>query len=175
MALFPSGNWNQRKTKGQQPKGKIVSALFRTFFAVFHTFYTSSEFFRIFPPGLFLELRCFATVVVQRDKKTIKRKDHPILQVRCCRFVLLRWKTPDHVHNADNKMPFVFCFRYLRFTSKSFVLKRTCLPSVCLKTFSLPSKGSVCSAFKPPKSGVYFSFTAYTLIEIFVGHICFML
>ena len=44
--------FHQRKTKGQQLKGKIGSALFRTFWQYSTHFHTFSEFFRIFPPGL---------------------------------------------------------------------------------------------------------------------------
>ena len=71
MANKPLTTYNifQRKTKGQQLKGKIVSALFSHFWTLFHT---SSEFFRIFPPGLLLEARGFTTVLVQRDEKIIK-------------------------------------------------------------------------------------------------------
>ena len=49
----------QRKTKGQQLKGKIVSALFHTFWQFSTHFHTFSEFFRIFPPGLFLRIKGF--------------------------------------------------------------------------------------------------------------------
>ena len=55
----------QRKTKGQQLKGKIVSALSHTFWQFSTYFHTFSEFFRIFPPRLFLELRGFTAVLVQ--------------------------------------------------------------------------------------------------------------
>ena len=43
----------QRKTKGQQLKGKIVSALFHT---SPHFFTLLQSFFRKFPPGLFLQI-----------------------------------------------------------------------------------------------------------------------
>ena len=60
----------QRLTKGQQPKGKIVSALFHTFWHVStHFHHTFSEFFL---QDFFLELRDFTTVLVQRDEKRIK-------------------------------------------------------------------------------------------------------
>ena len=49
----------QRKTKGQQLKGKIVSALFHTFGHFSTHFHTFSEFFRIFPPGFFLRIKGF--------------------------------------------------------------------------------------------------------------------
>ena len=57
---------NQRKTKGQQLKGKIVSALFHTFWhfsTLFHTFQSFSEFYL---QDFFLELRGFTAVLVQR-------------------------------------------------------------------------------------------------------------
>ena len=72
---------NQRKTKGQQLKGKIVSALFHTFWhflALFPSFLLfSSEFFRIFPPGLSLRNKgfyyCFSSkrrkVFLEENKK----------------------------------------------------------------------------------------------------------
>ena len=52
---------NQRKAKGQQLKGKIVSALFTPFgtFSHMFTFFFSSEFFRTFPPGLFPKIKGF--------------------------------------------------------------------------------------------------------------------
>ena len=64
------------KTKGQQLKGKIASALLHTFShfsALFHTF-------RIFP-RTFVKLRPVY--------KRIKEKDQTILHVSCCTFVLL--------------------------------------------------------------------------------------
>ena len=58
---------NQRATtKGQNRLGT-----FSHFSTHFHTFF---RVFRIFPPGLFLELRGFATVLVWRDEKRIKEK-----------------------------------------------------------------------------------------------------
>ena len=68
----------REKTKGQQLKGKTVSALLRTvshFSTPFHTF---SEFFRI---G-FLKMKAFL-------KRAKKEKDQTILHVICCTFVLL--------------------------------------------------------------------------------------
>ena len=59
----------QRKTKGQQLKGKIVSALFHTF----------AHIVRIFPPERFFKLRLFI-----REK----RKRPKLLHVSCT-FVLL--------------------------------------------------------------------------------------
>ena len=47
----------QRKTKGQQLKGKIVAALFHTFWHFSTLFHTFSEFFRILSPGLFLRIK----------------------------------------------------------------------------------------------------------------------
>ena len=64
---------NQRKTKGQQLKGKIVSALFSHFLALFHTVFTLFQSFsEFFLEDFFLELRGFTTVLVQRDEKRIK-------------------------------------------------------------------------------------------------------
>ena len=51
----------QRKTKGQQLKGKIVSALF-------HTFPHFSHFFRIFLPGLLLKLWLFLENMKEKTK-----------------------------------------------------------------------------------------------------------
>ena len=63
----------QRKTKGQQLKGKIVSALFHTFWHFSTLFHTSSEFFRIYPPGLSLRIKgfycCFSSKIVKENKK----------------------------------------------------------------------------------------------------------
>ena len=61
---------NQRKSKGQQLKGKIVSALFHTFWH-FSTHYHQS-FSEFFLQDFFLELRVLTTVFVQRDEKRIK-------------------------------------------------------------------------------------------------------
>ena len=63
--------FNERKTKGQHLKGKIVSALFHTFWHFPHF----PHFSRIFPPGFFLELRGFTTVLVQREEKRIKENE----------------------------------------------------------------------------------------------------
>ena len=69
-ALFPVvSNYTQRKTKDQQLKGKIVSALFHTFWHFPTHFHTFSEFFL---QDFFLELRGFTTVLAQRDEKRIK-------------------------------------------------------------------------------------------------------
>ena len=54
---------NQRKTKGQQLKGKIVSALF----SHFSTFFFLLAFFQNFPRGLLLKLRLF---IENKKKKT---------------------------------------------------------------------------------------------------------
>ena len=45
----------QRKTRGKQLKGKIVSACF----TLLHTYSYFSEFFRIVPPGHFLRIKGF--------------------------------------------------------------------------------------------------------------------
>ena len=89
MSVLPASRAGiQRKAKGQQPKGKIVSALFFTLFALFHSLSHCFRVFQNFSPGLFLELRGFTTVLVQRDKKRIK-KGQTILHVGCCTFVVL--------------------------------------------------------------------------------------
>ena len=54
---------SQRKTKGQEVKGKIVSALFSHFFILLQSLledfpqHTFSEFIRKFSPGLFLQIK----------------------------------------------------------------------------------------------------------------------
>ena len=48
---------NGRETKEQQLKGKIVSALFHTFWQFSTHFHTFSEFFRIFPPRHSLRIK----------------------------------------------------------------------------------------------------------------------
>ena len=69
---------NQRKTKGQQLKGKIVSALFLTFWHFSTHFHTFSEFFKNFPPGPFLRINgvllLFQIKETKREEKIIKRK-----------------------------------------------------------------------------------------------------
>ena len=73
---------HQRKTKEQQLKGKIVSALFHTFWHFSTLFHTLSEFFRIFPPGLFLRIKgfycCFSSKIIKRIKEYKKKKDQTI-------------------------------------------------------------------------------------------------
>ena len=68
----------QRKTKGQQLKGKIVSALFHTFWQFSTHFHTFSEFFRIFPPRLFFRIKgfywCFSPKIRKEKKKENKKK-----------------------------------------------------------------------------------------------------
>ena len=73
----------QRKTKGQQLKGKIVrhffshfwpnlSALFHTFWHFSTRFHTFSEFCLQVLQEFFLEVRGFTTVLAQRDEKRPK-------------------------------------------------------------------------------------------------------
>ena len=65
--LYPKMRNIQRKTKGQQLKGKIVLALFHTFWhfsTLFTLFQSFSEFFL---QDFFLELRGFTAVLVQRQ------------------------------------------------------------------------------------------------------------
>ena len=85
--------FSQRKTEGQQLKGKIVSALFHTFWQFSTHFHTFSEFFRIFPPRLFLRIKgfycCFGSKIRKENKREKKEKDQTILHVSCCTFVLL--------------------------------------------------------------------------------------
>ena len=60
----------QRKTKGQQLKGKIVSALFHTFWQFSTHFHTFSGFIsEFFLHDFFLELRGFIAVLVKKNKK----------------------------------------------------------------------------------------------------------
>ena len=57
----------KEKTKGQQLKGKIVSALFHTFFGNFpHIFTLFSEFSEFFLQDFFLSVKGFTAVLVQR-------------------------------------------------------------------------------------------------------------
>ena len=65
----------QRKTKGRQLKGKIVSAFFHTFFALFHAsshFFTLFHTFSEFSPRAILKIQAFfftepfCTLVVAR-------------------------------------------------------------------------------------------------------------
>ena len=82
---------NQRKTKGQQLKGKIVSALFHTFWHFSTLFHTFSEFFRIFPPGLFRRIKgfycCFSS---KRRKDNKKKKTEPF-----CTLVVARLSSSE--------------------------------------------------------------------------------
>ena len=102
----------QRKTKGQQLKGKIVSALFHTFWHFsthFHTFFQSfSEFFL---QDFFLELRSFTTVSVQRDEKRIKenkkKKTKPfctlvVARLSCSDLIRVRQRTHQIFMNSPS-------------------------------------------------------------------------
>ena len=71
----------QRKTKGQQLKGKIVSELF----TLFHNF---SHFFILFPPGLSPSKQRVLAPGEQKRRKIIKKQDKSMLHVSCCTFVL---------------------------------------------------------------------------------------
>ena len=71
----------QRKTKGQQLQGKVVSALFHTFWhfsAHFHTF----RVFQNFPPGLFRRIKgfrycCSSKRRQEKIKESKKKKSKP--------------------------------------------------------------------------------------------------
>ena len=77
---YTSPNQNQRKTKGQQLRGKIVSALFHTYWHFSKHSHTFAEFFRTFHPGLSLRIKGFSyrfsSKRLKRTKK-IKRKGSP--------------------------------------------------------------------------------------------------
>ena len=84
--------WNQRKTKGQQLKGKIVSE----FFTLFHNF---SHFFRIFPPGLSPSKQ---RVLAQGEQK--RRKDNKKNRTnRCCTLVVARLSSSCVSHYGGRK------------------------------------------------------------------------
>ena len=70
-----SQDFLQRKTKGQQLKGKIVSALFSHSLALFVTIsHAFSEFSEPFLQDFFLELRGLTTVLGQRDESGKKKQ-----------------------------------------------------------------------------------------------------
>ena len=74
-SIQPAGGANnQRKAKGQQLKGKIVSALFQTFWHSSTHFHTFSGFFRIFPPELFLWIKGFYYCFSSKRRKENKRE-----------------------------------------------------------------------------------------------------
>ena len=83
----------QRKTKGQQLKGKIDSALFRTFFTLSHPFFT------LFPHDLFLKIKAF----LKRAKENNKKKTKPF-----CMLAVARLSSSDEGF-----------FFYISFTSKT--------------------------------------------------------
>ena len=79
----------QRKTKGQQLKGKIVSE----FFTLFHNFW---HFFIIFPPGLSPSKQ---RVLAQGERK--RRKDNKKKRAnRCCTLVVARLSSSYVSNNA---------------------------------------------------------------------------
>ena len=67
----------QRKTKGQQLKGKIVSALFSHFLALFHTFSHFFRGFQNFSSRTFSKNYGFSS----KRRKEIKEKDQTIAQL----------------------------------------------------------------------------------------------
>ena len=65
--FYSTGGHTQRKTKGQQLKGKIVSRHFFTLFGTFpHIFTPFQSFSEFFLQDFFLELRGFTAVLAQR-------------------------------------------------------------------------------------------------------------
>ena len=81
----------QRKTKGQQLQGKIVSEFFALFQWKTH-FSHSSHFFRIFPPRTFpFKTKGFSSrrTKEKKDNKKNREQDKSMLYVSCCTFVLL--------------------------------------------------------------------------------------
>ena len=87
--------WFSKKTKGQQPKGKIVSALFTlsgTFPHIFTLFQSFSEFVL---RDLFLELRGFTNVLVQKDEKRPKENKNKRKTKPFCTLVVARLSSSD--------------------------------------------------------------------------------
>ena len=76
-------NSSQKNTKGQQLKGKIVSALFHTFRHFSTNFHIFDRFSKFFLQDFILELRGFITVVVQRDEKIIKENKKKKIKSFC--------------------------------------------------------------------------------------------
>ena len=92
---------NQRKTKGQQLKGKIVSEIFTLFQSFFFTL------FQNFPPGTFVfKTKGFSSMRTKEKKRYQKEQDKSMLHVSCCTFVLLLEKRERDVKVQDPKVPF---------------------------------------------------------------------
>ena len=97
----------QRKTKGHQLKGKIVSALFRTFPHFFtllsHLFFTLfrsfSHIFTLFPPGRSLKIKPF----LRRTKENKKEKTKPFDTL-----VVARLSSSDYLPFSFARLCFLF-------------------------------------------------------------------
>ena len=72
--LSAAPSLSQRKTKGQQLKGKIVSVPFAHFLALFFHIFTLSRVFRISPPGLSLRIKGFFYCFCSKRRKENKRE-----------------------------------------------------------------------------------------------------
>ena len=101
----------QRKTKGQQLKGKIVSALFHTFWHFSTLFHTFPDFFRIFPPGLFLRIKgfycCFSSKIIKEKKKKETKPFCTLVVARLSsseKFVPVSGKIRDRLRAAKSKI-----------------------------------------------------------------------
>ena len=116
--LLISGPWwylrtNQRRTKGQQLNGKLVSALFHSFWHFSTHFHTFSEFFRAFPPGLSLSIRgvcyCFSSKRLKRIEENKQTKTKPF-----CALVVARLssseQSPEEIPNVGPVCPERFFF-----------------------------------------------------------------
>ena len=101
--------WSQRKTKGQQHKGKIVSAFFHTFWHFSTRFHTFSEFFRIFLQDFLLEFRGCTTVLVQRDEKRIKENRKTNAKPFCTLVVACLSSSDDLERPTDATKIILFC------------------------------------------------------------------
>ena len=98
------GMFSVVKNQRQQLKGKIVSALFHTFWHFATHFHTFSEFFRTVPPGLFLRVKgfyyCFCS---KRRKDNIKenkkRKTKPF-----CTLVVAHLSSSETIREEQTRV-----------------------------------------------------------------------